>query len=400
MNVRDARSQMNDYQHFTIEDGVLTKYSVLYNDVVLPSGVTKIGADVFQYCPSLHSIVIPEGVTEIDRHAFGGCHWLQSVTLPESMTTIGTWAFQDCCRLQRLALPPNVTSIGFAAFRGCRSLRYITISGHNVWMAKDCFPWNAVIMSPHLPICSFSPQYRPQAAEGFLNLYCDGKVTDPNICQSYIQYIRRNRTALCSVAVRDTTVLKFMLQEKLIGQRQFGEIFDQVSALGNAELIAALLEYKKQNFKPVGPAKKLQREWIAMEKIAEENIFPVAMAQKSWHCKKQADGSLSITEYKGSEAAVIVPKGIGKRLVTAIGSHAFSSSAVISSVVIPDGVKIIGDGAFWGCDNLRRVVIPISVTEIGTAAFDQCQRLILYGTPGSYAEEYADENGIPFRTNF
>jgi len=43
------------------------------------------------------------------------------------------------------------------------------------------------------------------------------------------------------------------------------------------------------------------------------------------------------------------------------------------------------------------VVIPEGVKEIGNRAFDDCQKLTIYAPAGSKAEEYAKEKNIPFQ---
>lgn len=80
-----------------------------------------------------------------------------------------------------------------------------------------------------------------------------------------------------------------------------------------------------------------------------------------------------------------------------IGNHAFSECTSLISVTIPYSVKNIGEFAFYGCSNLEKVTIPKSVSEIGYDAFYNCPKLTIYGESGSYAEQYAKENGIPFK---
>ena len=65
-------------------------------------------------------------------------------------------------------------------------------------------------------------------------------------------------------------------------------------------------------------------------------------------------------------------------------------------MIIPDSVTSIGYMAFDMCDSLISVAIPASVTSIGDWAFGSGGGVILSVTEGSYAEQYAKENGIPY----
>lgn len=55
-----------------------------------------------------------------------------------------------------------------------------------------------------------------------------------------------------------------------------------------------------------------------------------------------------------------------------ISSGAFKNCKKLTSVVIPDSVKIIDDNAFEGCVNLKSINIPDSVSVIGKNAFLNC----------------------------
>ena len=125
------------------------------------------------------------------------------------------------------------------------------------------------------------------------------------------------------------------------------------------------------------------------------------------------DGVLN--NYSGKDDTVIIPKGI-----ILIGGFSFFGNADIMSVHIPDGVIKIGFYSFGECKNLKNITIPNSVTSINRLAFkgcksltsvtipnsvtyiadggvfDECDNIILHVTAGSYAEQYAIENGISF----
>ena len=84
--------------------------------------------------------------------------------------------------------------------------------------------------------------------------------------------------------------------------------------------------------------------------------------------------------------------------MTYIGLQAFWKCTSLKSITIPDGVTEIGWGAFDECESLTDVFIPESVIKIGNQAFENCPNLTIYGKTGSYAEQYATENGMPFNT--
>lgn len=55
----------------------------------------------------------------------------------------------------------------------------------------------------------------------------------------------------------------------------------------------------------------------------------------------------------------------------------------MSSVVIPDGVAVIGNDAFSYCESLKSIIIPDSVTSIGESAFEGCSSLTSLVLPDS-----------------
>ena len=63
--------------------------------------------------------------------------------------------------------------------------------------------------------------------------------------------------------------------------------------------------------------------------------------------------------------------------------------------IIPNGTQTIYSSAFQNCKCIKNLTIPDSVTEIKNS-FAGCDSLTIYGTKGSYAETYANQNNIPF----
>ena len=68
----------------------------------------------------------------------------------------------------------------------------------------------------------------------------------------------------------------------------------------------------------------------------------------------------------------------------------------LTEVYLNEGTWFIGEGAFESCANLRDIYIPDSVERIFYDAFWACDKLTIHAHKGSYAEEFAKENNIPF----
>lgn len=67
---------------------------------------------------------------------------------------------------------------------------------------------------------------------------------------------------------------------------------------------------------------------------------------------------------------VIVPEGI-----TIIGSNVFANKSNVTKVVLPEGLKTIETNAFFQCADLKEINIPESVEIIETQAFFGCKML-------------------------
>ncbi len=68
-------------------------------DLEIPSSVTTIGDNAFNFCGRIKSVILPEGIVTIGDYAFYECSALTSITLPTTLTTIGQWSFQECYSL-------------------------------------------------------------------------------------------------------------------------------------------------------------------------------------------------------------------------------------------------------------------------------------------------------------
>lgn len=131
------------------------------------------------------------------------------------------------------------------------------------------------------------------------------------------------------------------------------------------------------------------------------------------------NNTIRLTERKDTSAAVVeIPSTLFRRRVTelgqnlfnqdlvvsvtipntviTIGARAFGSCGALKNVNIPRSVRVIDQEAFWMCSELETLAIPETVMFIGPQAFTNCNKLRLQVVAGSYAEQYAKDNNIPY----
>ena len=72
---------------------------------------------------------------------------------------------------------------------------------------------------------------------------------------------------------------------------------------------------------------------------------------------EQADGTYSVSKYRGRASEVIVPSTYNGLAVTSIGERAFDDCTSLTSITIPSSVTSIGEYAFYGCTGLEAVYI-------------------------------------------
>lgn len=166
--------------------------------------------------------------------------------------------------------------------------------------------------------------------------------------------------------------------------RKRDEMIDYAAEKGKTECAAWLLDFKNRTADLAAERAKAEKK---AERELNENPNSLTALKKNWGFKANDDSTLVITGYKGSSTVLNVPEKIGNAAVTEIGDWALSPHAprikdasrefrkTITKVILPEGLKRIGESAFCDLAALESVNIPATVRSIGEYAFRDCNSL-------------------------
>lgn len=364
--------------------------------LVLPQGLKEIGAEAFEGDTSLGEVVLPEGVVEIGSRAFAGSS-LTSISMPKSVATIADDAFDACSN-----------ELVMTGYTGSEAERYalskgISFKGIAETAAEDFL---YTIKGDRVTITG----YTGSDTDIVIPRYIEGKPV----------------TAIGAYAFENASVKRVVLQAGVtsIAKNAFywcGDL-QEVHVPGSVTSISydAFL-YTHSDLKLVGQEDSFAQNYAwdnaigFVDEATGETLFDRDLAYRV------ENGKAVITKYTGDDERLVIPASIDGYAVSRVQSNALKQADRLLSVTfearitrietalmfgcdlleyvsLPDSVTSIEKEAFKYCYALEQIDIPAGVTSIAADAFAFCDHLTICGEVGSYAQTYAQENGISFRT--
>jgi len=316
-------------------------------NITLPDSLRAIEYNAFRDCSALKTINIPDSIRTIGQSAFGGCSNLTSIVLNDSLRTIGNYAFSGCSSLDSIAFPDSVTYLAYESFANCEKLRIVNM-GTGIKSVDNSY--NTFANCPNIEKVYFSSQFttiptlfngktklttvilgdsvKTIAANAFSGCAALENINLPKTATTIGNYAFHGCTALTAITLPDSL-------------RTLGDYAFNASGLKSVTIPGKLKTLGSQTFAEC------------------PNLQTVVLG----------DSIESITtDYYGTfQGSPLVSVTFGKGMTEI--NHAFSGQRKLTTVVLNDNVKKIGDNAFSGCTALENINLPDGLTEIGSNAF-------------------------------
>lgn len=380
--------------------------------IVIPAGVTEIGAYAFYNNSLLETFVVSEGLVSIGDHAFAGCSELVSIEFPASLKTIGASIFYRYYYGDEYTCS-KLSSVTFASGS---QLEYIP-AGTFAYTALESFVVPASVKGM-----------------GDGEYYSGGD--NPGIFEETpLKSIEFERGSLCAnigiAAFYNCTELEFIeipTSVSTIGEYAFAScesleaitvpetavnlgrsIFYNCYALADVTLETKATELPADMFENCG----LLTELVIPETIAtigngcfdgtgitafsvDENstyfkvvegvlytkngtkivAFPPKMAAFTTFTVPNTVTMIGDSLFAGMDNLTTVIFETGRTGNLEIGDSAFAGCTSLSDIVLPEGTVFIDDYAFEDCVSLTSFTIPSTVKSIGYRAFAYCDNII------------------------
>lgn len=291
-------------------------------------------------------VIVPEKinnmpVTSLGKELFAECKNMLSIVLPRYLTRIGERAFFQCLNLREIHIPDSVNTIEREAFYECMDLFVVVLPGSLKKIKERTF----------YECINLREIYIPDSVKIIENEAFYGCTSIEEIC------LPNSLKSLGFLAFFHCPITEIQIPDSL-------EKIELATFLG-CDVVDIIISPNHKWFE-----------------VIDGVLFDKGNKQLLWYPEL-----LPAQAYE-------VPKG-----TQSISGFAFFWSDVIR-ITIPNTVTSIGISAMAECVNLAWVEIPDTVLEIGKGAFENSANVILDVEVGSFAEQYAKENGITYMYHF
>ena len=349
--------------------------------VTFEKGITDIGDSAFSDYSNLGQVTLADSLRTIGDNAFNNCKNLKSLNLNNSLLSIGSY-FIKGTSITEMTIPDSVSNVSDGAFTGLENNLYASIGKDG---AKAI--GNAGYSFRDKQVNGFVFRY---SGDDLILISCDSTqrtVSVPRGVTHIEENAFQNNTRLSTVTLPGTV--------KDIGDRAFSNC----SRLSTIHLPYGLLSIGQYAFDSCVSLSTLNVPYSVT------NIGASAFS----YCT-----SLTLDVYKGSQAHVYavhnnIPYTLAYESEAPFGTPDFTLPQRLSEISeeafmgvpatcieLSSDVNTIQNSAFEDCFQLRQIYIPSSVSYISPSAFNGTTGLVIYGVAGSYAEDYAYDNGFGF----
>lgn len=377
------------------------------------SDTSDIPNSAFEGCSNIENFTFGLYPSSIGNKAFYNCTGLYNITIPSYVSSIGTSAFEGCTRLQAYFDQGNETlSIGNRAFYGCSSFLDIGLPNRVYVIGDSAFeniPFSYVTIPNNIGKIGDKAFYysSPGRSSEIVwgkgirsvgkNVVCDSNrvkvsYSDDIACNYFADYknIIKNDLRYPSTFTDGNGIIYKRVGEKSYAISGFTSKIKSdltIPVRANGFLINHILEGAFKTC--TGLTSLTIPDYFQIDKEAFRDCTKLKSISIGAGTKLEED------TFRGCTYLENVTVGAWCKL----GKNTFSDAGMLKKVDFQGELSEIGEGAFRNCKSLTSIKVPEGVKVLEKAVFSGCSSLKNIGLPKSlnkvlntYDEVYGGEN--------
>lgn len=425
-------------------------------NITFSGNVNTISASAFEKCSALKEVTVNDTITRIESAAFKGCSSLKKMPHNDKgqpafsqIELLYPSTFEDCTALTEAFIPKNVQQVQSKAFKGCKALKNVQWESGSVMTDigaeafANCEKLALISSSTSGSVSTFPDNVKKIGASAFAKtalkeiklkapsdgdvLYLDKgtfadnkEITKADISETNISVIPESCFSGCENL--KTMVLNESLSE--IGKSAFKNCYylhtlgvkgcadgeytipDKLTAIDGTAFennyCMQVINFSEYN---TDLSLSMFNIFIKESELEEKGYTPLEAVNvdKDNPNYTSIDGVLYNKDVTALLYRPIRMKGESFKVpesVTQIGSSSMAANFFLKHVTIGKNVKTMGDSVFNDTHNLETVDFGSNDTVVfGKNIFSRphgnsssSNTVTLYGTTGSTAEKYAEDN--------
>lgn len=436
-------SKISYMGQYTFKDSGIEKITLPVDLKVLGSSATACTisaySDLFYGCKSLKEVILPSGLTKMGQNVFRDCENLETIkyydasgtvtgndkeiTLPVGLTMIGNYCFTNCKKITAIDLS-KVTDIGtsgsgnadptkaYGLFSGCEKLKYVKLNDSVTLLGAAMF-YGCTSLTGEPDAEGNETLHLPTSlkATNTYTFYKSGlkTITLP----TNVKYIGSTTAAATTTNASSYVFAECADLEKITVSASFEKIggyaFNNCKKLESFKIAndaaTKLLEIGTYAFQNCSSLTTIDlskvtkfngRSFLGCSSLETVDLSAVANAGLATNLFENCTSLTSVTlgdkittlsnyMFKGCTAL----ESINLNKVTNTGTYTFQDCTALTSVELGAALTTIGTYAFDGCTNLAKIYKSATaeddrtegkfdldtVTSLGNYAFHNCKSL-------------------------
>ena len=338
------------------------------------------GAPWAEYSADIKEIVIGSGITRIGRHAFQDCINVTIVRLPDSgLTEIGDYAFYNCKKLSYLVT--SAAEIGEFAFAYCNAMTSVVLQEGTAYIGPYAFSHCAKLSSVNLPM-----SLQTVRQDAFYDCPALKTAVYPGSDDDWGLVSLYNGNEALTNALKLGITIDYMAGDNIIWEIEDGVLRFKGSGRMNGYPDGAPWASYKNEITLIEIENGIQtignRAFYGLINVKKVSLPPSLLSigdYAFWECNNLTsvfipDNVRTIGAWSFAYCTKLVSARLPAALKT-IGRSAFFNCTSLNNVALPDKLETMGINAFALCSSLPSIRIPASLTYIDEAAFSGCTAL-------------------------